>query len=72
MKTPCPTVDKEDSWSKAAELLRSENLRTLPVTEGGKLVGFVHVEDLLRTIHKARALVREVLAEQRPEKAALL
>jgi len=72
MKTPCPAVDKEDSWSKAAELFRAENLRTLPVTEDGRLVGFVSVEDLLRTIHKARSLVREVLAEQRPEKAASL
>ncbi|MCS7303889.1 MAG: CBS domain-containing protein [Thermoguttaceae bacterium] len=72
MKTPCPSVDKEDSWSKAAELFRSENLRTLPVTEQGRLVGFVSAEDLVRTIHKARSLVREVLAEQRPEKAALL
>lgn len=72
MKTPCPTVDKEDPWVKAAELFRSENIRSLPVTEQGQLVGTVSSEDLLRTIHKARSLVREVLAEQRPEKSAAL
>ena len=70
MKTPCPRVDKEDSWSKAAELFRTENLRCLPVTDQGRLVGIVSAEDLLRTIHKARSLVRAVLTEQRPEKAA--
>ena len=71
-KTPGPSVDKEDSWSKAAELFRTENLHCLLVTDQGRLVGFVSAEDLLRTIHKARGLLREVLAEQPPEKAALL
>lgn len=72
MKTPCPMVDKEDSWAKAAEMFQQENIRTLPVREGNHLVGTVSAEDLLRTIYKARSLVREVLAEQRPEKSNAL
>lgn len=70
MKTPCPIVEKEDPWAKTAEQLRSEKVRTLPVTEKGKVVGTISSEDLLRTMQKARTLVREVLAEQRPENAS--
>lgn len=66
MTPGCPSVEIEDDWLRAADLLRSENLRTVPVTDGGRLVGTVSSHDLLRTIRDARSLVREVLAQQQP------
>jgi CBS domain-containing protein len=57
-------VDKDDHWIKVADLLRSTDLRTVPVTDAGQLVGTVSCDDLLRAIRNARRLVRDVLAQQ--------
>ncbi|MFP4347631.1 MAG: CBS domain-containing protein [Thermodesulfobacteriota bacterium] len=49
--TPNPvTVDPETSINNVAALMVDKNYHTLPVVEGGKLVGIVGKEDILRTL----------------------
>ena len=54
------TVSPEDPLNLAAGLMAREQVRRLPVTKGGKLVGMVAVKDLLRapgmTMEAAKAL----------------
>lgn len=45
---PAPTVDLDDSLSKAARLMTESEIRKLPVYRGGKLLGFVTEEDVIR------------------------
>lgn len=42
------TVSPEDSLQDAARLMAKEQVRRLPVTKGGRLVGMLAVKDLLR------------------------
>lgn len=49
--TPNPvTVDPETPINNVAALMVDKNYHTLPVVEGGKLVGIVGKEDILRTL----------------------
>ena len=49
--TPDPvTVQPETSIEEIASLMVDKNLHTLPVVEGGKLVGIIGKEDVLRTL----------------------
>ncbi len=49
--TPNPvTVDPETSINNVAALMVDKNYHTIPVVEGGKLVGIVGKEDILRTL----------------------
>ncbi len=49
--TPNPvTVDPETDIEKVAVLMVEKNYHTLPVVDGGKLVGIVGKEDVLRTL----------------------
>lgn len=49
--TPQPvTVGPEDSVQTVANLMVERKFHTLPVVEGGKLVGVVGKEDVLRTL----------------------
>ena len=54
------TVAPEDPLNLAAGLMARQQVRRLPVTKGGKLVGMVAVKDLLRapgmTMEAAKAL----------------
>jgi CBS domain-containing protein len=49
--TPDPvTVQPETSIEEIAALMVDKNFHTLPVVEGGKLVGIIGKEDVLRTL----------------------
>jgi CBS domain-containing protein len=49
--TPNPvTVDPETEIEKIAALMVEKNFHTLPVVDGGKLVGILGKEDVLRTL----------------------
>jgi CBS-domain-containing membrane protein len=49
--TPDPiTVNSETDIEKVAGLMVEKNYHTLPVVDGGKLVGIVGKEDVLRTL----------------------
>ena len=49
--TPNPTtVDPDTDIEKVAVLMVEKNYHTLPVVDGGKLVGIVGKEDVLRTL----------------------
>ena len=49
--TPNPsTVDPDTDIEKVAVLMVEKNYHTLPVIDGGKLVGIVGKEDVLRTL----------------------
>ncbi len=49
--TPHPvTVDPDTDIEKVAALMVEKNYHTLPVVEGGKLVGIVGKEDILKTL----------------------
>jgi CBS-domain-containing membrane protein len=47
------TVGPETSIEEIASLMVDKNLHTLPVVEGGKLVGIIGKEDVLRTLISA-------------------
>lgn len=44
------TVTPEDSVAHAASLMREAAVRHLPVLEGGELVGFVSIRDVLESL----------------------
>jgi CBS domain-containing protein len=49
--TPKPvTVDPNDDIEDAARLMVDKNYHTLPVLDGGKVVGIVGKEDILKTL----------------------
>lgn len=49
--TPDPvTIDPETGIDEIASIMVNRNYHTLPVTEGGRLVGIVGKEDILRTL----------------------
>jgi len=49
--TPDPiTVDPETTVEEIATLMVKKNIHTLPVVDGGKLVGVIGNEDILRTL----------------------
>ncbi len=49
--TPDPiTIDPDTSLEDIATLMVNNNIHTLPVVEGGRLVGIIGKEDVLRTL----------------------
>jgi CBS domain-containing protein len=44
------TIDPDTSLEDIATLMVSNNIHTLPVVEGGRLVGIIGKEDVLRTL----------------------
>jgi CBS domain-containing protein len=49
--TPDPiTIDPDTSLEDIATLMVNNNVHTLPVVEGGRLVGIIGKEDVLRTL----------------------
>ena len=52
MTTPPVTVDPETDIEKIAVLMVEKNFHTVPVVDGGKLVGIIGKEDILRTLIK--------------------
>jgi CBS domain-containing protein len=44
------TVDPDTSLEDIATLMVNNNIHTLPVLDGGRLVGIIGKEDILRTI----------------------
>jgi CBS domain-containing protein len=44
------TIDPDTSLEDIATLMVSNNVHTLPVLEGGRLVGIIGKEDVLRTL----------------------
>jgi CBS domain-containing protein len=47
------TVDPDTSLEDIATLMVNNNIHTLPVLDGGRLVGIIGKEDILRTIMPA-------------------
>lgn len=54
------TISPEDPLNMAAQLMAKEQVRRLPVTKSGKLVGMISIQDLLKapgmTMEAAKAL----------------
>jgi CBS domain-containing protein len=48
MTTDLKTVHPEKSIKDAARLMAAHVIRRLPVVEGGKLVGIISIEDIMR------------------------
>jgi CBS domain-containing protein len=58
--TPDPvTVQAETSIEEIAALMVDKNFHTLPVVEGGKLVGIVGKEDVLKTLMSGAQIKRD-------------
>ncbi len=55
MSTPVITTDAADEMTDAARIMLEEHVGSLPVVEGGRLVGIVTETDLLREICRADA-----------------
>ena len=66
--TPDPiTVDPDTSLEDIATLMVNNNIHTLPVLDGGRLVGIIGKEDVLRTIMPAgtradRGIIRHLFS----------
>ncbi len=46
------TVESESSLSSIVDLMKTKNLKRLPVLEGGKLVGIITRKDLIKAFNK--------------------
>ena len=55
MSAPVITVDAADDVTDAARIMLEDKVGSLPVTEGGRLVGIITETDLLRQICRADA-----------------
>jgi len=55
MSAPVVTVDAADDVTAAARIMLGDKLGSLPVTEGGRLVGIITETDVLREICRADA-----------------
>ena len=55
MSAPVLTVDAADEVTDAARMMLEDKVGSLPVTEGGRLVGIITETDLLREICRADA-----------------
>ena len=55
MSAPVITVDAADDVIDAARIMLTDKVGSLPVTEGGRLVGIITETDLLREICRADA-----------------
>ena len=55
MSAPVLTVDAADDVTDAARMMLEDKVGSLPVTEGGRLVGIITETDLLREICRADA-----------------
>ena len=53
MSAPVLTVDAADEVTDAARMMLEDKVGSLPVTEGGRLVGIITETDLLREICRA-------------------
>jgi acetoin utilization protein AcuB len=53
MSAPVITVDAADDVTDAARMMLEDRVGSLPVTEGGRLVGIITETDLLREICRA-------------------
>ena len=52
MAAPIVTVDKNETLARASILIEDNNIRHIAVTEGGKIVGMLSVNDLERYYHQ--------------------
>ena len=55
MSAPVLTVDAADEMTDAARIMLEDKVGSLPVTEGGRLVGIITETDVLREICRADA-----------------
>ena len=55
MSAPGLTIDAADEVTDAARMMLEDKVGSLPVTEGGRLVGIITETDLLREICRADA-----------------
>jgi acetoin utilization protein AcuB len=53
MSAPVLTIDAADAVTEAARIMLENKVGSLPVTEGGRLVGIITETDLLREICRA-------------------
>jgi IMP dehydrogenase len=68
MSTDVRLISPEDSIQKAAEMMRDEDIGSLPVASGDRLVGYLTDRDIvirgLADGKTAETLVREVMTEK--------
>ena len=55
MSAPARTVDSSDDIARAAEVMRRHRVGSLPVLEGGRLIGIITETDVLREVCRADA-----------------
>jgi CBS domain-containing protein len=63
MSSPAVSVAPDVPLAAAARLMRKENVKRLPVVEGGRLVGIVSRADVLKTYLRTDADIRSDIAE---------
>ena len=59
MSSPIITVDKNETLAKASILIEENNIRHIAVTEEGKIIGMLSVNDLEKYYHQLH--VKEVV-----------
>lgn len=65
MRTPLIAADEMEDSTHAIERMRSHGVRRLPVTgAGGRLVGIVTLDDLLRSIMKDVDKLLDIIAKE--------
>ena len=52
MSSPIITVDKNETLAKASILIEENNIRHIAVTEDGKIIGMLSVNDLEKYYHQ--------------------
>jgi CBS domain-containing protein len=64
MKKPVITADVMTSVRDAMQTMQVKNIRRLPITEKGKMVGIVTDKDIFRAIVKSQTLLTSLISDQ--------
>jgi CBS domain-containing protein len=70
MRTPVVVADAGEDSTQVMERMRAHGVRRIPVTgAGGKLIGIVTVDDLLKRLAADAALLTDVIAREQNHEA---
>ncbi|PGF14087.1 signal transduction protein [Natrinema sp. CBA1119] len=61
------TIDRNEGFYKATNLMAENGIRRLPVCEGDELVGIITADDLTELIADEEQQLAEIIRAQRPE-----
>ncbi|AGB31364.1 putative signal transduction protein with CBS domains [Natrinema pellirubrum DSM 15624] len=63
---PC-TIERDDGFYEATDLMAEHGVRRLPVSDGDQLVGIITADDLTELIADEEQQLADVIRAQRPE-----